>query len=111
MPESLSSLMRELKTADVTTALPDNETWEAMIDRIKTPQAIHQISEQTYWYFLEVLPPKWMDRQHYAFAEGEEPLQLFWESKRGDFRTRLLSWEQTRWFYEAVRLSSHYGSM
>lgn len=111
MPESLSSLMRELKSADATTALPDHESWEAMIARIKTPQAIHQISEETYWYFLEVLPPKWMDRQHYAFAEGEEPLQLFWESKRDEFRTRLLSWGQTHRFCDAVRLSRHYGSM
>ena len=110
MPESLNTLIHELMSAEATTKLPDGEAWEAMIARIKTPQAIHQISEETYWYFLEVLPPKWMNGRYYCFAEGVEPLQLFWE-ERGEFRTRLLSWEETYRFCDAVGLSRHYGSL
>lgn len=111
MSESLNTLMHELKTAQTTTSLPNAEEWSDMIARIKTPQTIHEISEETYWYFLEVLPPQWMDRGHFAFAEGEEPLQLFWEEQRDAFRTRLLTWEQTYRFCDAAGMSRHYGSL
>lgn len=111
MPESFNTLLHELKSAELTTTLPGSETWEDMIDRIKTPQALHEISEETYWYFLEVLPPKWMKGRHFAFAEGQEPLQLFWEEKRDEYRTRLLPWEQTYRFCDSVGLSRYYGSM
>jgi len=103
--------MHELKAAEKKTKLTDNEEWEVMIERIKTTDAIHEISEETYWYFLEVLPPKWMDGCHFAFAEGVEPLQLFWQEKQDEFRTRLLSWEQTHRFCDATGVSKHYGSL
>lgn len=108
MSENFTAVMRELTTADIITELPDNEEWAAMIERIKATEAIHKISEETYWYFLEVLPPKWQGGRGYAFAEGEEPLQLFWEQHRDDYRTRSLTWPETERFCEASRTSKRY---
>ena len=98
--------MRELRQTDTVTECPDNETWDAMIERIKVTDRIHSITEETYWYFLEVLPPKWLG-QGYAFAEGQEPLQLFWQHD-DEYRTRSLTWEQTARFCTASGLPRYY---
>ena len=91
------------------TSLPENETWEQMIQRVHVPGRLHAITEETYWYFLEVLPPKWMDRRYFAFAEGQEPLSIFWQ-QQNDFYCRRLTQEETDQFCEASGLSKHYGS-
>jgi hypothetical protein len=50
-----------------------------------------QISEEVFNYFLEVLPPVYMNRNvvtlsglavraDFGFAEGEEPITAFWTS-------------------------------
>ena len=37
---------------------PDGEDWKAMIARISVTGTIAAIEEETFFYFLEVLPPK-----------------------------------------------------
>ena len=55
---------------------------------------IFQVEESTYLYHLEVLPPRWLDGDEFAFGEGTGPFQLFW--KRGRlFFGRQLSAEET----------------
>lgn len=109
MPENFAAVMQELMTADTITEQPDNEAWTDMIERIKRADAVHQISEEIYWYFLEVLPPKWQGGRGFAFCEGAEPLQLFWQQNK-DYLTRSLTWEETERFCAASGTPRQYWS-
>jgi hypothetical protein len=75
--ETLRDFISRLTTSDAE-PIPESESWEQMIARIHIPQHIHCISEEIHDYFLEVLPPRWMRGPYFAFAEGQDPLQLFW---------------------------------
>ncbi len=101
--------MRSLTNSDnETTPLPEGEEWEQMIERIHETGKIHSIKEETYWYFLEVLPPKWMDRNYFAFAEGQEELSIFWQKQQEAFCRRLTQ-DETDQFCETSGLSKSYG--
>ena len=100
--------MRSLTNSDTeTTPLPEGEEWEQMIERIHETGKIHSIKEETYWYFLEVLPPKWMDRRYFAFAEGQEELSIFWQKQQAFCRR--LTQDETDHFCETSGLSKSYG--
>lgn len=73
---------------------PDGEDWKAMIDRMRVPGRIAEIDAATFRYFLEVLPPKYQCGNLFAFAEGAEPLLLFWRRGREHF-CRQLTWDET----------------
>src|SRR5204863_29955 len=78
-------------------ARPPDAPWDAMIARTSQPGVICAIDEDTYDYFLEVLPPKYQGHG-FAFAEGAEPRRYSWrlsppryfcpELKVGDSRAR-----------------------
>ena len=76
---------------------PPNEEWSAMIARTGQASVVCEIDEETYDYFLEVLPPKYMGRG-FAFAEGAEPLRYFWHVKPDQFFCRQLTWDEAREF-------------
>ena len=112
MPDrvAFNELMRSLTSSEATsTEEPESEEWEDMIQRVHVPQQIHSITEKTYWYFLEVLPPQWMSRNYFAFAEGQEELTIFWE-RQGQHYCRQLTQEETDKFCETSGLSKSYGS-
>jgi len=69
---------------------PENEKWSDMIARINVPGRVVEVAGETYDYFLEVLPPRFMRGWMFAFAEGEEPLTIFWQ-KDCKFYARRLS--------------------
>lgn len=73
-----------------------------MIGRTTVSGAIHEVTEETWDYFLDVLPPRWMGRGMFAFAEGWEPFRLFWK-RSGKFFCRQLSWDETRQFERLAR--------
>src|SRR2546426_112399 len=77
MPKDLKQFLSCLCTAEHVPR-PDNEEWSAMIARISVPGRIADIDEEAYFYFLEVLPPKFMGGGCFAFAEGAEPFRFFW---------------------------------
>ena len=84
------------------------------MNRTHIENTIHEINEETYWYFLEVLPPKWFNGNLFAFAEGQEPLRLHWHyGSRAENRyyCRQLTDEQTNQFCDAVGLSKGYGML
>ena len=85
----------QLTTAVDVTALPDDEGWTELMDRISVPGRISQITEDTYWYFLEVLPPKLFNGNEFCFAEGDEPLRLFWQ-RQGRYYCRQLTRDETQ---------------
>jgi hypothetical protein len=94
-------------------SLPENEAWADMIRRIHVAGQIHRVTEETYYYFLEVLPPKWMNGRAFAFAEGQDPLQLYWFRGRDpdyEYFTRQLTDEQIDRFCRYVRLPRDYGA-
>ena len=74
---TLAEFVAFLRAAE-TVPRPDGKDWKAMIARIHLTGKIAEVDEETYWYFLEVLPPKYMNGSLFAFAEGAESLKLFW---------------------------------
>lgn len=67
------------------------------------PGCITEIEEETYFQYLEVLPPQLMLGSVFCFAEGAEPHLLFW-SANGLYYARQLTWDETRRLCEAAGL-------
>ena len=67
---------------------------------------VFEIDEKTYWYFLELLPPRWMDGDWFAFGAGSGSFRLFWQI-RGVYFLRELTQDETRTFCEFSRVSLH----
>ena len=62
---------------------------------------VYQVGEANFMYHLEVLPPRWIEDDTFAFGEGTGPFQLFW--KRGKmYFGRQLTAEET---FHLCRLS------
>ena len=99
---SLAEFVAFLRQAEVVPR-PEGEEWKAMIHRISTPALIALIDEETYWYFLEVLPPKFQRGNLFAFAEGAESLRVFWR-KSDDYFCRPLTWDETQEFCRLARI-------
>ena len=79
---------------------PAGEIWSAMMNRITEFGRCAEIDEDTYDYFLDVLPPKWQGRG-FAFAEGNEPLRYFFRLDERYF-VRQLTWHETETFCQAA---------
>jgi hypothetical protein len=78
--------------------LPDcPEEWKDLVARISVEDRVAEVDEETYLYWLEVLPPRWMNGSHFCFAEEEEPFRLFW-GRTGNFFCRQLSRDETLLF-------------
>jgi hypothetical protein len=102
----LSQLLAELTTGPVT-PLPESEEWTGVIERITTESVVQEVSEETFDYFLEVLPPKYMGLGGcFVFAEGAEPFRFFWR-RSGKFFCRRLSWQETKEFCRLARGGDH----
>ena len=83
---------------------PAGEEWSAMIARISVTSTIAAIDKETFFYFLEVLPPKFLQGGLFAFAEGAESLRVFWRT--GDLHfCRALTWDETQEFCRLARIS------
>jgi hypothetical protein len=101
-PTSLAEVIARLQQAEI---IPrsDGEEWSALIARISIPGHIAAIDGETYWYFLEVLPPKYQRGNLFAFAEGAEALRIFWQ--KGDaYFCRQLTWDETKDFCRLARI-------
>lgn len=93
---SFAALLAHLRQAE-TVPRPEDETWSALIQRITVPGRIHEIDQETYWWFLECLPPRYLSGGVFAFAEGAEPIRLF--ARDGQrYLVRQLTWEETQAF-------------
>ena len=93
-PTALQSYLQDL-TAGETTPLPESETWEAAIARMTAASEPAEIDRKSYFWFLEVLPPRVMAGSCFCFAEGMEPFRLFW-TRNGRYFVRSLDWKQTK---------------
>ena len=86
---SLGAFIRYLKKGDPS-PLPDREVWSDMIRLTTASGALCEVSEDTFDYFLDVLPPRWMGREGFAFGEGMDYVRLFWKAE-GKFLSRQLT--------------------
>ena len=82
-------------TADEPKPRPEDEPWSETIERITTASGSAEIDAETYFWFLEVLPPRFMLGSYFCFAEGIEPFRLFWRC-HGRYFVRVLDWRQTK---------------
>jgi hypothetical protein len=97
-PATLREYIAQLKQApDVSPPPSDNR--KEHVECISVPGRIAQVTEEDYYYWLEVLPPKWMSGSHFCFGEGYDPFRLFWMTHRDDrYWCRQLTDEETDTF-------------
>ena len=94
-PAALSAYVAQLKLADVVPR-PQTDDWKVHIEHISVPGRSAEIIEEEYDYWLEVLPPKWMNGGHFCFAEGAEAFRLFWLDRPCQrYLMRQLTWDET----------------
>ncbi|MBI3468319.1 MAG: hypothetical protein HY000_35395 [Planctomycetes bacterium] len=105
---NLKGLLASLTIGAPIAELPEDEEWPAVITRLHVEGRIAEITEETWYYFLEVLPPKLLRGSLFAFAEGQEPLKLFWR-KAGRYYGRQLTWDETCKLCKATGLPKDYG--
>jgi len=101
--ESLHAYIAFLRQGQVILR-PHGEPWSAMIDRTAQSGVVCAIDEETYDYFLDVLPPKYQG-YGFAFAEGAEALRLFWHVHSGTYFCRQLTWDETKEFCRLAGIS------
>jgi len=95
-PATLRDYVASLQQAEIVPR-PVGEEWSALIERLSVPGRVAAIDDDAYWYFLEVLPPKFQRGGLFAFAEGAEALRLFWRRGESCF-CRQLTWDETQDF-------------
>lgn len=86
-----------MQTLAETVPCPDGEEWTAHVQRISVSGRIAEVTEEDYFYWLEVLPPKFQRGSVFAFAEGAEALRLFWKNGK-QYLCRQLTWDETKDF-------------
>lgn len=102
-PSSLGEFVSRLRTGPIH-LLPEGEEWSALIERITKPGSVEEVSEETYDYFLDVLPPRWMGGGIFAFGEGADHIRLFWRGTDKLYFARQLSEEENRLFCKLAKI-------
>lgn len=110
---TIGELVARLKQGDIV-ARPVSEDWAGMIGRTTTEGRVCEVDGETYDYFLDVLPPRWMGMGNgrFAFGEGADPLRLFWAANTPDGRRyfcRQLSEGETVLFCRLARIGRSSG--
>ena len=100
-PKSLRAFLNTLVSAEIQ---PLCSIDEEQTPPWHEPGNVYEIDEKTYWYFLELLPPRWMDGNWFAFGEGAGPFRLFWQVRDAYF-VRELTDNETRTFCDLSGVS------
>src|SRR5437870_108373 len=97
-PTTLAAFLLALKEADIV-CRPEGKDWAAHVELVSVAGRTAVVTEEEYYYWLEVLPPKYQRGSHFCFAEGAEPFRLFWIEQRPEhFFCRQLTWDETIMF-------------
>jgi hypothetical protein len=88
-------LLSKLKSGAAMAGTSGDTDWTRHVYEISVPGQVVRLTEDDWYYWLEVLPPRWVSGSHFCFAEGEEPFRLFWATKEGQFFVRQLNAEET----------------
>ena len=99
---SLKSYLEELTEGEAA-PLPADNTWEATMEWMQHGSGPAEIDEETYFWFLEVLPPRIMVGHYFCHAEGMEPFRLFWK-RNGCYFVRSLDWRHTKTLCRLARI-------
>lgn len=104
-PLTLRAYLAQLQQAHCV-PLPSEEDWQAHVERLSVPGRFAEVTEEQYYYWLEVLPPRWMHGSQFCFAEGADAFRLFWQ-QRGEekFFARQLTWDETQTFCRLARIA------
>lgn len=102
MAATFEALLMRLQSAEVVPR-PNNEEWKTRVERISIPGPIAEVTEEDFFYWLDVLPPKYQRGSLFAFAEGAEPLRIFWR-RGGQHFCRQLTWDETKEFCRLARI-------
>jgi hypothetical protein len=108
---SRTEIFNELHSGNVAFTATAETSWEDKIHMMDSRQIV-EITEEDYYYWLELLPPKLMARGFFCFAEGQEPLTIFWAAAREGrkpYLCRRMTWDQTFRFCDAIGISKCYG--
>ena len=90
--------LAKLKSGQVLRGTRGDVDWTRHVYEISVPGQIVSLIEDDWYYWLEVLPPRWMSGVHFCFAEGEEAFRFFWGTKEDQFFARQLSVDETLQF-------------
>ncbi|CAN5897567.1 hypothetical protein BH23PLA1_BH23PLA1_05890 [soil metagenome] len=69
------------------------------------PGTIVLIDEETYFYFLELLPPRFQMSGQFFFGEGTGTFIFLWRASTGKYYARPLSDEETDTFCGLTKVS------
>jgi Protein of unknown function (DUF1419) len=108
---TLGELIARLKRGNMLPR-PVDEDWKSMIGRITAEGNVCEIDGETYEYFLEVLPPRWMGTGGFAFGEGSDQLRLLWtmHTQFGrQYFCRQLTEDETTLFCRLARIGRSNG--
>jgi hypothetical protein len=109
VPPTFPEYLALLKEGEVLHAAEGEDKWADHVRRVSTEGRIAEVTEEQYYYWLEVLPPRWMSGSHFCFAEGAEAFRLFWRDRQsGRYLARQLSWDETVRFCELAGISPPY---
>lgn len=95
--QTLAQFIREVMQPNPEPLDEDGPRHHGLVPIPESAGRVVEIDEETYWWFLEVLPPYYMEGNRFCFAEGFVPFHFFF--MRGErYFVRLLTWDETRTF-------------
>jgi hypothetical protein len=107
-PLTLPDFLTQLKLGEPVPMAPW-EGSEELIPRVAQagPGSLLAIDEETFFHYLELLPPRFQRRGEFCFAEGSGPFLYFWKSSKGVHYARPLSDEETDTFCRLAKVSRY----
>ena len=95
---TLAELIKTLTTGEPVPISDDAPFWVEGV--------ISKLDEETYDYWLEMLPPRWMRGSYFCFGEGSGTFRLFWK-RSGNCYGRELSQAETEEFATIAKVRLH----
>ena len=86
---SFEDYLSQLKRAEVALAIPADVDLQAHLDDISVPEQTTFISEEDYYYWLQIARPRWTCGPNFCSAGGDGGFRLFWE-EAGSYFVRQL---------------------
>ena len=105
---SLDETYAELSHESEVTEQPVDEDWYAFVERVSVPGRINEITGDAFRLFLESSPPRLLGRNRFCWADGDDPLRMFWTTV-GRYYCRQLTRQETNRLCDASGLPREYG--
>src|SRR5206468_4095690 len=102
---TLKEFLGHLKNAPIVPGTTSDADWRQHVEEISVPGSVVLITEEDWFYWLVVLPPRFQRGNVFCFAEGAEPFRLFWREAGSHF-ARQLTAEETLLFCKLAGVSA-----